>query len=81
MICVFNDVVVDAAVVGTVVAADVVVEAVEGGCRGAVAVDVVADVEAYGPLDDCSAAVAAASDTSIVLTLCNTNECTHARWH
>ena len=77
MICVFDDVVVDAA---SVVAADAVVEAVEGGRRGAVGADVVADVEADGPLDDCSAAAVTASDVSIVLTLCNTNERTNARW-
>ena len=51
MIRVFDDVVVDAAVV---VAADVVVEAVEDGRCGAVAVDVVSDAEVDGPLDDCA---------------------------
>ena len=61
MIRVFDDVVVDAA---SVVAADAVVEAVEGG-----GTDVVAEVEADGPLDDCSAAAAAASDVSIVSKL------------
>jgi len=66
VIRVFDDVVVDAA---SVVAADAVVEAVEGGRRGAVGADVVADVEADGPLGDCSAATAAASDVSIVSTL------------
>ena len=79
VICVFDDVVVHAAAFVAVVAADVVVKAVEGGCRGAVAADVVADVEADRPLDNCSAAAAAASDVSIVSTLCNTNECTNAR--
>ena len=51
VIRVFDDVVVDAAVV---VAADVVVEAVEDGRCGAVAVDVVSDAEVDGPLDDCA---------------------------
>ena len=80
VIRVFGDVVVDAAAVVAVVAADAGVKAVEGGRRGAVAVDAVADVEADGPLDDCSPAAAAASDVSIVLTLCNTNKHTNARW-
>ena len=63
-----------------VVAADVVVEAAEGGRRGAVTADVIADVETDGPPDDCSAEAATASDVSIVSTLYNTNKRTHARW-
>ena len=80
MIRVFDDVVVNAAVVVAVVVADVVVEAVEGGCCGAVALYIVADVEADGPLDDFNTAAAATSDVSTVSTLWNMNECTNASW-
>ena len=62
-----------------VVAADVVVKAIESGRCGAVAVDVVADIEADGPPDDCSATAAAALDVNIVLALYDTNECTNSR--
>ena len=52
MSCVLDGVVVNAVVVVAVIVADDVFEAVKGGRCGAVTVDVVADVEADGPLDN-----------------------------
>ena len=62
-------------VVVAAAAASVVVEAVEGGRRGSVATV----VEAHGPLEDCSAAAAAASDVGVISTRCNMNERARAR--
>ena len=81
VICVFDDVVVDAAAVVAVVAADAVVEAVEGGCRRAVAADVVADVsrgrQTAGRLQCCSSRCIRREHC---LGALNTNKRTHARW-
>ena len=79
VICDFVSVAVNVGVVVAVVAADVVVKDANGNRHGAIATDVVTDVEADGPLDNWSTAAVAASEVSIVSTLFNMNERTNTR--